>query len=76
MMKKFLILLPTLLILTISGCKTTKIEKEIILPPKPVREEMEAPKDLKGIAELLNYYEHLVQQWEAWGETVSAMIDK
>lgn len=66
--------MPTLLILTISGCKTTKVEKEIVLPPKPVREEVEAPKDLKGIAELLNYYEHLVQQWEAWGTSVDTIL--
>ena len=35
---------------------------------------MEAPKDLKEVAELLNYYEHLVQQWEAWGSTVDAIL--
>lgn len=62
-------------ILTISGCKTTKeIEKEIILPPKPVREEMETPTDLKGVAELLNYYEHLLELWENWGERVEAIL--
>lgn len=58
--------------LTITGCRTTRIEIE--LPPKPAREEKEAPKDLKGIAELLNYYEHLVQQWEEWGSTVDAIL--
>ena len=60
--------------LIISGCKTTNVEKEIILPPKPQREEIEAPKDLKGIAELLSYYEHLVQQWEAWSDSVDAIL--
>ena len=71
-MKKFLILLPILSVLIISGCRTTKIEIE--LPPKPVREEIEAPKDLKGIAELLNYYEHKLQEWEAWGTSVEAIL--
>ena len=58
--------------LIITGCRTTRIKIE--LPPKPQREEKEAPKDLKEIAELLNYYEHLVQQWEAWGSTVDAIL--
>lgn len=58
-----------------TGCRTTKQEeKEIILPPKPVREEIEAPTDLKGIAELLNYYEHKLQEWEAWGTSVDAIL--
>ena len=65
-----MILLP----LIIQGCKTTKVEKEIILPPKPKREEMEAPKDLKEVAELLNYYEHKLQEWEAWAESVDAIL--
>lgn len=65
-----MILLP----LIILGCKTTKVEKEIILPPKPQREEIEAPKDLKDVAELLNYYEHKLQEWEAWGNSVDAIL--
>lgn len=65
-----MILLP----LIITGCRTTKVEKEIVLPPKPQREEMEAPKDLKKVAELLNYYEHLVEEWEAWGNSVDAIL--
>ena len=59
--------------LIISGCRTTKVI-EIELPPKPAREEIEAPKDLKGIAELLNYYEHKLQEWEAWSESVDAIL--
>lgn len=58
--------------LTITGCRTTKIEIE--LPPKPAREEIEAPKDLKGIAEVLNYYEHKLQEWEAWADSVEAIL--
>ena len=65
-----MILLP----LTIQGCKTTKVEKEITLPPKPQRQELKAPQDLKDVAELLNYYEHLVEEWEEWGSTVDAIL--
>lgn len=65
-----MILLP----LTIQGCKTTKVEKEIILPPKPQRQELKAPQDLKDLADILNYYEHLVQQWEEWGSTVDTIL--
>ena len=73
-MKKFIILLPILSVLTITGCRTTKVEKEIVLPPKPQREEKEAPKDLKDVAELLNYYEHLIELWENWGERAEAIL--
>ena len=65
-----MILLP----LIILGCKTTKVEKEIILPPKPQRQELKAPQDLKEVADLLNYYEHLVQEWESWGDTVTTIL--
>ena len=65
--------MPILSVLTITGCRTTKVI-EIELPPKPAREEKEAPKDLKEVADLLNYYEHLVQQWEEWGSTVDAIL--
>ena len=65
-----MILLP----LIITGCKTTKVEKEIILPPKPQRQELKSPQDLKDLADILNYYEHLVEQWEAWGNSVDAIL--
>ena len=65
-----MILLP----LTIAGCRTTKVE-EIELPPKPQREEQKAPESLSDLADLLNYYEHLVQDWENWGERVEKLID-
>ena len=61
-------------VLTITGCRTTKEVNKIELPPKPQREEMAAPKDLKGIAELLNYYEHKLQEWEQWGATVEVIL--
>jgi hypothetical protein len=31
---------------------------------------------MQDLAELLNYYEHLVQQWEQWGTTVENMISE
>ena len=58
------------------GCRTTKIEKEITLPPKPQRQELKTPQDLKDVAELLNYYEHLVEEWEVWGETVTILTEE
>ena len=35
---------------------------------------MKTPETLKDLADLLNYYEHLVQEWEAWGESVQNMV--
>jgi hypothetical protein len=75
-MKKFIILLPILLLITITGCRTTKVEKEIILPPKPQRQELKAPQDLKDLADILNYYEHLVEEWEAWADTVTVLTEE
>jgi len=57
-----------------TGCKTTKIEKEIVLPPKPQRQELKSPENLKDLADILNYYEHLVEQWEEWGTTVETIL--
>ena len=65
-----MILLP----LTIQGCKTTKIEKEIVLPPKPQRQELKSPESLSDLADVLNYYEHLVQEYEVWADTVDAIL--
>jgi hypothetical protein len=62
------------LLITITGCKTTKVEKEIILPPKPIREEQPAPKTVAECAEAINYYETLVKLWENWGERVEAIL--
>jgi hypothetical protein len=53
-----------------SGCKTTK-QNEIVLPPKPERQELQAPQNLQDCAEIINYYEHLVEEWEQWGEVVT-----
>ena len=60
-----------------TGCKTTEQKKnEITLPPKPQRKELTTPETLKDYAQILNYYEHLVQQWEEWGDTVSLMVEQ
>ena len=65
-----MILLP----LITTGCKTTKIENEIELPPKPQRQELKSPESLSDLADLLNYYEHLVQDWENWGGCAEKLI--
>lgn len=41
----------------------------------PQRQELAEPKDMKDIAAILNYYEHLVEEWEEWGETAQALYD-
>ena len=56
-----------------TGCRSTKIEKVYVLPPKPQRKEIQAPKDLQDYAQIINYYEHLVQEWEKWSEVVEEL---
>jgi hypothetical protein len=73
-MKKFIISLIVLLPLIILGCKTTKVENEIELPPKPQRQELKSPESLSDLADLLNYYEHLVEQWENWADRAEKLI--
>mgnify|MGYP003304383586 CR=1 FL=1 len=68
-----LLLFPTIT----TGCKTTqKTETRVIyvLPPKPQRKEIKAPKTIQDYALIVNYYEHLVQEWEQWGESVEKII--
>lgn len=67
--------MPILLVLTTTGCRTTKDVQKIEIPPKPQREEQKAPENIREVAELLNYYEHLVEEWELWGETVENLIE-
>lgn len=58
----------------ITGCRTVKTEKTK-LPPKPERQIIETPVTLKDYAEIINYYDHLVQQWEEWGEAVEVLYN-
>lgn len=67
-------LLMILLPLITLGCRTTKVEYEIELPPKPQRQELKAPENLQDVAKILNYYEHLVQEWENWGDKVETIV--
>ena len=69
--KKLLVFLVILFLGITTGCQTTKQKNE--LPPKPERQEIQAPQTLKDCAEIINYYEHLVEEWEAWGELVEEM---
>ncbi|MBQ1778238.1 MAG: hypothetical protein IIZ93_08810 [Acidaminococcaceae bacterium] len=46
-----------------------------MLPPQPQRTELPAIQTTADLVETLNYYEHLVQEWEAWGETVQAIVE-
>ena len=57
-----------------TGCRSNKIEKVYVLPPKPQRKEIQAPKDLQDYAQIINYYEHLVEEWEAWSIVVEEMV--
>ena len=58
-----------------SGCRTTKQNNKNTLPPKPERQLLVVPEKvtLKECAEIINYYEHLVQEWEEWGDTVELL---
>ena len=57
-----------------AGCKSPP-KNEIVLPPFPERQEQQMPEDLKDYAQLLLYYEFLVEEWEVWGQTVTELID-
>lgn len=67
-----MILLP----LIIAGCKTTKVEKEIVLPPKPQRTEHKEVHSLAEAADAIKYYEYLLQEWENWGNTVEKTVNQ
>ena len=56
-----------------TGCKTTEVYTPA-LPPKPQRIRIETPHSVKDYAEIIAYYEKLVQEWELWGETVESVI--
>ena len=33
------------------------------------------PESVKDYAQIINYYEHLVQEWEQWYECVEEMLE-
>lgn len=57
-----------------AGC-LSNTKGALVLPPEPQREERPEVQSVSDMTELINYYEHLVQSWEAWGEDVKAMIN-
>lgn len=57
-----------------AGCRTTREIPD--LPPEPERQELAAPEDIKDLARIINYYEHLVQEWEAWAGIVKQMLQE
>ena len=75
-MKKSVILLVLLFLPIMTGCKTTEkiIQTKYVLPPRPQRKELQAPQTIQDYAQVLNYYEHLVQLWEEWGILVEEMV--
>jgi hypothetical protein len=75
-MKKLFLSLTILFLLTTQSCRTTKTDYSKQFPPQPQRQELKTPETLKDYVDIINYYDHLVSEWEAWGETVSAMIDE
>lgn len=65
--------------LTINTCTTVKeyVKVQYILPPFPEREEIILPDNpvLSDYAEIILYYDTLVQKWEVWGKTVKKILD-
>ena len=59
--------------LTIISCVTTQ-KTEIVLPEKPERQKMPEVQTVQDVAKLVNYYEHLVREWELWGATVEEAV--
>lgn len=64
-----------LLLITASCVSKQKKETPPALPPKPERIELAEPQTLQDVAYILNYYEHLVEEWEEWGETAEALYE-
>ena len=69
-------MLTLLLALTMTSCRSKpKNDKQKVLPPQPQRQELTPIETTADLVEALNYYEHLVQEWEAWGEYAQAVIE-
>lgn len=70
-MRKWLIFLIIFATLITAGCRTTR-EVVAVLPPRPQRQEIGLTDfGEKSALYMLTYYEHLVREWEAWGESVA-----
>ena len=69
-----LLMLTFTLLLMTSCVSTTK--SEIILPNKPERAELPNAKDIKDLVYIISEYESLVEQWEAWAQTVEEIIQQ
>ena len=67
-----------LLLLIISACQTEKIiQIDYVLPPEPIRQEIVIDENkitLKKYLSIIVYYDFLVQEWEAWGESIKKII--
>lgn len=61
------------ILLALTSCAGTT--KGFELPPRPERKELPPPESLKDLANALNYYEFLLEDWEAWYETVILIIN-
>lgn len=68
-------ILSTLLSVLIISCATTT-KAEIILPPKPQRKMQNNATSVKEMAELVVYYDSLIQEWELWGNDVESIVSK
>lgn len=58
---------------------TTKKEaKKYILPPEPIREElnMKEPYTIQDLAYMVKYYDSLVSEWEEWGKKVNNIVSR
>ena len=58
-----------------SGCRSLPKSEPLTLPPTPQRQEITEPKNMKDFANIINYYEHLVEEWELWGQTVNTLVE-
>ena len=54
------------------GIEYNKLRSD--LPSGNFGKELQPPTNLKECAEIIVYYETLVEEWESWGETVTLMV--
>lgn len=58
-----------------TGCVSKPAKEKPRLPPKPERIEIAEPQTMQDIAYILNYYEHLVEEWEEWGAAAERLYE-